>query len=261
MDYNLVMAPEDNLSETEAKQRAYYDSISETYDQHYGSEHNIAYREQILQDIFADESLQGAKVLDAMCGGGQNSAFFISRGCQVTGVDISENQCEHYIKRFPGASVLCASALETGLEDNSFDFVFTDSLHHLHPHVKQGVAEFHRVLRPGGALVVWEPSAGSVVDHARKLWYRLDKEYFEDNEASIDIARLAAEHSGQFELEDAIYGGNLGYVFVVLSMAMRIPVRWVDRYAPALLRAERALTPFQRRVNSLWVLARLRKVG
>ena len=92
-----------------------------------------------------------------MCGGGQNSTYFVARGCEVTGVDISEQQCALYAQRFPGQRVLCRSILDTGLDDDSFDLVFTDSLHHLHPRLDDGVREFHRVLRPSGSLVAWEP--------------------------------------------------------------------------------------------------------
>jgi len=250
---------ERTLSETEAKQRAYYDQISGTYDSHYGSDHNIAYRARVFDRFLGDEDLRGKKVLDAMCGGGQNTSYFVARGCDVTGVDISEKQCEHYARRFPESRVICGSALETGLESGTFDVVFTDSLHHLHPHVNDGIRELIRVLKPGGRLLVWEPAAGSMIDHARRLWYRLDRKYFEDNEASIDIARVCEQHAEALELERALYGGNLAYMFVVLSMALRIPVKLVDIYAPAAFWIEDRITPLQRQLTSLWVLAMFRK--
>lgn len=258
--YNRGMSTDEQLSDTEAKQQAYYDEIAETYDEHYGSKHNLIYRKRIFDRLLGGRDLKGAKVLDAMCGGGQNSAYFIERDCDVTGIDISAKQCEHYERRFPKSRVICGSALDTGLPDDSFDLVFTDSLHHLHPHVDAGVSELHRVLRPGGHLVAWEPAAKSLADHARKLWYKLDKKYFEDNEASIDIARLAVDHADKFEIEKALYGGNMAYMFVVLSMAFRIPVQWVDVYAPRMLWLEDAITPLQSRLTSLWVLASLRKI-
>lgn len=247
------------FSRSEQRQQRYYDRIAATYDQHYGSEHNLAYRARIFDRLLGGNDLAGRQVLDAMCGGGQNSAFFIARQASVTGVDISEKQCEQYRRRFPDSRVLCRSALDTGLEAESFDLVFTDSLHHLHPHVDAGVREFHRVLRPGGSLVVWEPSAGSAFDYLRKAWYRLDRTYFEENEASIDIERLARDHADRLHLERAVYGGNVGYLLVGLSMALRIPLRLVDHYGPALLRVEEALLPLQGRRTALWVLALLRK--
>ena len=58
-----------------------------------------------------------------------------------------------------------------------------------------------------------------------------------------------------------VYGGNLGYLLVGLSMALRIPLRLVDHYAPALLRVEEAVLPLQGRRTALWVLARLVKTS
>ena len=97
------------LTDSEEKQRRYYDRIAETYDQHYGSDHNLAYRERLFERVFGGVDLAGARVLDAMCGGGQNAAYFVDRGARVTGVDISEKQCEQYRRRFPGSEVVCRS--------------------------------------------------------------------------------------------------------------------------------------------------------
>jgi ubiquinone/menaquinone biosynthesis C-methylase UbiE len=38
--------------------------------------------------------------------------------------------------------------------------------------------EFYRILKPGGHLLLWEPSAGSILNLLRKIWYKLDKKYF-----------------------------------------------------------------------------------
>jgi ubiquinone/menaquinone biosynthesis C-methylase UbiE len=249
------------VSASEAKQQAYYDDIAATYDVHYGSDNNIAYRARVYDQLLGTWKLRGMRVLDAMCGGGQNSAYFIGKGADVTGIDISSKQCEHYQRRFPDSQVICGSALDTGLADASIDLVFTDSLHHLHPHVDRGVREFARVLKPGGHMLVWEPAAKSIIDRARKLWYRLDRKYFEDNEASIDINRLARDHAKLLNLENALYGGNIAYLFVVLSMALRIPVGLVDRYASAAFWLEDKLTPLQGESTSMWVLALLRKAA
>ena len=255
----MTTSPREPIGESESKQRAYYDSIADTYDDHYGSDQNLIYRTRVFDRVLGATQLRGRKVLDAMCGGGQNSTYFVGRGADVTGIDISAKQCEHYKRRFPDNEIICGSALDTGLPDASFDLVFTDSLHHLHPSVDDGVRELSRVLRPGGLLVAWEPSAGSVFDYARKLWYRLDRRYFEDNEASIDVRRLASDHADRLRLERAVFGGNLAYVFVGLSMAMRIPIKWLDYYAEPLFRVEDVLTAFQRRLTALWVMALFEK--
>lgn len=249
----------DLLSDEEAKQKAYYERIASTYDAHYGSDHSLDYRRAVYDSVMRDYPVEEWKALDAMCGGGQNSAYFIERGCDVRGIDISEQQCQHYKERFPDSEVTCGSALETPFDDGSFDLIFTDSLHHLPPYVDRAMHEFHRILRPGGLLLAWEPSAKSMFDYARKLWYRLDRKYFEDNEESIDFEKLARDNQDLFRLERVVYGGNVAYLTVGLSMAMRIPLHWVDYYARPAQWLETKLTPLQTRTTSLWALALLQK--
>ena len=247
------------LSDSEARQKAYYNEIAATYDQHYGSDEGLAYRTTVFDRVMAGQDMSGWNALDAMCGGGQNSVYFAERGCQVTGVDISEGQCDFYRQRFPDSEVYCRSALDTGLDDESFDLVFTDSLHHLPPHVNRGVAEFHRLLRPGGLFLAWEPSARSVFDYARKLWYRLDPTYFEDNEQAIDVDQLVDDNRHLFDLRDVVFGGNVAYASVALSMAMRIPLRLVDLYARPMQWVENVITPLQSRHTALWAVILLQK--
>lgn len=247
------------MSEAEAKQRAYYNQIAAEYDDHYASEPAMRYRETLFDRIFEDQRLEGLRVLDAMAGGGQNSSYFYRRGGRMSAIDISESQVEHYKRRYPDAEVVCGSALSTPFPDGNFDLIVTDSMHHLHPRVSEGMDEFFRLLKPGGRLVIWEPSAGSVLDLIRKAWYKLDRRYFEDNEESLDVEELHRDHSDQFDLTFKYYGGNLAYVFVVLSMALRIPVRAVKFYATPLLFLERLTSPLQTKLTSLWVLAEFKK--
>jgi SAM-dependent methyltransferase len=247
------------LSGVEAKQKQYYNEIASEYDRHYASPEALRYRQQIYMQILRDIPLEGKDVLDAMCGGGQNTAALAGTGCRVVGLDLSEGQCEQYAQRFPDARARCGSVLDTGFPDASFDLIVCDSLHHLHPYVNDGVRELLRLLRPGGHLLVWEPSAGSVLDLARKLWYRLDPKYFEENEAAIDLERLARTHAGALRMVRRRYGGNVAYLLVFTSMVFRIPVKVARYLAPVLMPVERALGILQTRLTSLWVLGLLQK--
>lgn len=247
------------LSENELKQKHYYNRISTEYDRHYGSANAIDYRKALYERALKNVRLEGVQVLDAMCGGGQNTAALVDQGCQFVGVDLSEGQVSNYQKRFPGTQVRCASILDSGLPSASFDVVICDSLHHLHPHVNQGILEMLRVLKPGGHLLIWEPSAGSLFDRARQFWYRMDRKYFEENEAAIDFQRIIRTHSQTMTPQSCRYGGNLAYLLVFASMAFRIPARWVPFYAPALMVVERFINLFQTRLTSLWVLALFKK--
>ena len=243
----------------EQNQKAYYDAIASVYEQHYSHPHAREYLRGVYDRMMGGTEMGGWTVLDAMSGGGQSAEYFFFRGSDVTGMDISEKQCEFYRRRFPSSKVVCASVFKTPFRDSYFDLIVTNSLHHVSPEMASVVRELGRILKPGGYFLIWEPTAGSVFDGLRRLWYRLDPAYFQEEEASVDLKQLLREHGDRFELVKKIYGGNLAYLFVYLSMAFRIPVRWVPHYARPFLILENILTRFQTRLSALWVSALFRK--
>lgn len=249
-----------NLSSEEQKQRAYYDSIAATYDRHYANPNALRYRHAVYDRLLANVDLKGKRVLDAMCGGGEGSAYLIARGADVVGLDISPECCKLYEQRHPGTPVVCRSVLNTGFADEEFDFILTDSLHHLPPYLGKCLDELHRVLKPGGLLCCWEPNASSILNLARRVWYKADTAYFEDNEQAVDLDRLVAGQGGRFLLERSLYGGHLAYMLVNCSMAFRIPEKAVGVYAPTLIALERLSRYRMPKALSLWVLALLRKL-
>ena len=107
----------------------------------------------------------GARVLDVGCGGGQN-ARFVARtypGVHVTGLDLSAEQIAragaHPDARGGRLTWLVgdAAAMDgAGLEDNSYDLVYSIASIKHWPDPRRGVAEMVRVARPGGQIVVVE---------------------------------------------------------------------------------------------------------
>ena len=253
--------PEPGDRDAEARQREYYNRIASGYDTHHFEPWALRCRTDAFDLLFRDEDLAGLSVLDAACGGGENSVYFASRGVELTGIDVSDRQCELYASRFPNHRVARASITHTELADASFDLVLTNSLHHLHPHVNEAVTELTRVLKPHGRLMLWEPNSGSFLDTLRKIWYRLDRNYFEPGESSIDFDRLIHTHSETLVEERRVYGGNLGHLFVMEAMIFRIPHRLMRLYAPACLRLDRIIRPLQGPRLSCWALALYQKRG
>ncbi|MBK7960872.1 MAG: class I SAM-dependent methyltransferase [Bdellovibrionales bacterium] len=234
--------------------------MASVYDKHYSSESAIAYRNCIFDAFLSDIDLQNQKMLDAMCGGGESSGYFIAKkNVQVFGIDISEKQCEFFKSRYPSVSVACGSILDTPFDDNTFDFIITESLHHLHPYVNGGVNEITRILKPGGYFMVWEPNSGSFFDMVRKIWYSVDRKFFEKNEASIDFQKLVKDHSHHLELVKKQFGGNVAHLFVMNSMLFRIPVAFVKIYGPFFIFIELLLNRIQFNFVSCWVLGLFRK--
>jgi len=248
-------------SKIEEEQKKYYNKIAEDYNKHYGNTYALQYRYSQYDLCLGDIDLKGKKVLDAMCGGGEATGYLLMRGARVTGIDISNSCCEIYHQKFPDCEIICKSFLDQTIceSEECFDLILTDSLHHLNPYINEAMEQVYRLLKPGGYFCFWEPSSGSLIDLIRKVWYRLDRTYFLQNEVSIDIKSLFDSPKIHFEKLKTIYGGNVAYVLVNLSMALRIPVGIVNFYAPLMIKIERFLQPIQCRLLSAWVLCLVKK--
>lgn len=101
-------------------------------------------------------------VLDVACGTG-DFAMAIARklksGSRVIGVDLSEKMLEYGRKKLPPVIQLEVGDAESlEFEDASFDRVSVAFGVRNFEHLEQGLSEMHRVLRPGGKLVILELS-------------------------------------------------------------------------------------------------------
>ena len=129
-----------------------------------------AYRQQVARydeeaggGIFAvdepvvAECLEGREpgvALDAACGTGRFAEFLARRGHQVIGVDSSPEMLSYARRRVRDADFRLAELDHLPLPDDSVDVVVCAlALVHV-PRLEPVLAEFARVLRPGGDLVI-----------------------------------------------------------------------------------------------------------
>lgn len=108
----------------------------------------------------------GAKrILVAGCGYGRHLAYFARHGLDTTGLDASRAAIEmaQELARADGLDLVlsCASATRMPFPSAAFDAVYDHALlHHLDASDRElAIAEYCRVLRPGGLLVVSALSA------------------------------------------------------------------------------------------------------
>lgn len=117
--------------------------------------------------------VKGKALLDYGCGMGEESIYFARLGARVTGVDISEVGIES-LRRRAAYHHLSVTALEmradpTEFANESFDLIHgLGILHHIG--IDRGLAEVHRLLRPGGVAVFLEPMGDSPVVESAKTW-------------------------------------------------------------------------------------------
>jgi ubiquinone/menaquinone biosynthesis C-methylase UbiE len=108
--------------------------------------------EPVMHEILA--ALPTSSVLDAACGTGRYAAHLAAQGHQVIGVDSSPDMVAHARTRAPQAEFVVGDLRQLPLSDNAVDIVVCAlALSHL-PTLEPPMAEFARVLRPGGYLVV-----------------------------------------------------------------------------------------------------------
>ncbi|MGA1994781.1 MAG: class I SAM-dependent methyltransferase [Bryobacteraceae bacterium] len=112
-----------------------------------------------------------ARVADIGCGTGLLARVFLEAGCEVTGVEPNREMREggeQILAGEPRFHMTDGRAESTGLAASAFDFVTAgQAFHWFDPPAAR--AEFHRILRPDGWLVlVWnerQPAAGFMTEY------------------------------------------------------------------------------------------------
>nr|MDT0658606.1 class I SAM-dependent methyltransferase [Micromonospora sp. DSM 115978] len=108
--------------------------------------------ETVVREII--ETLPVGTALDAACGTGRHTAWLADRGHRVIGVDSSPEMLARAHDRAPTAEFRPGDLCDLPLPDNHVDLVVCAlALTHL-PDLRPVIAEFARVLRPGGHLVI-----------------------------------------------------------------------------------------------------------
>lgn len=105
----------------------------------------------------------GERVLDAGCGTG-NLLHGLPAGAERHGVDASEAMLRRAAHRCPGA-VLQRADLDGTLPfpDGRFDAVLSSNVLYAVPRPEHTLRELHRVLRPGGRLVLATPRTAPTI--------------------------------------------------------------------------------------------------
>jgi SAM-dependent methyltransferase len=104
----------------------------------------------------AFERWAGRDVLEAGCGIGTDAVQFVRGGARYRGVDFSPKALELARRRpeLAEADLVQASITDLPFADASFDLVYSNGVIHHMPETRRAIAEFRRVLRPGGTAIV-----------------------------------------------------------------------------------------------------------
>jgi ubiquinone/menaquinone biosynthesis C-methylase UbiE len=129
----------------------------------HGQENKFSYAGREAQPDWADMMRQlvdpnGKIIVDLGCGGGIYSKAWVNLGAKrVIGVDFSEvmlKAAEETCIGIENITFRQGDALQTGLEDGTADILFARALIHHLADLPAFLAEAHRVLKPGGMIIL-----------------------------------------------------------------------------------------------------------
>ena len=141
-----------------------YDILAEGYARENETGPANAYYDRPAMLALAGD-VAGRRILDAGCGSGPLSAELRDRGAVVTGIDMSAGMLELARQRLGDDVRLQRADLESPLpfDDSSFDDVVSSLVLHYLQDWTAPLAEFRRVLRSGGRLIL-------SVNHPSQAW-------------------------------------------------------------------------------------------
>ncbi len=137
-----------------------------------------------FHNLYLKKNLPNGKVLDYGCGTGNNSVFFLDKGYEVWGIDVTESYKKlvkanmessgHNVSLMEKFAVLAPDATKLPYEDNFFDLIVANQVLYYLPteeHIKKIVREFHRCLKPGGTVFItmMGPKNYYIVYHAKQI--------------------------------------------------------------------------------------------
>lgn len=95
-------------------------------------------------------------VLEAGCGIGTDAVSFVRAGARYHGIDFSQRALDLARSRreLADAQIVDGSIVDLPFPDESFDVVYSNGVIHHIPETARAIAEFRRVLRPGGTAIV-----------------------------------------------------------------------------------------------------------
>ena len=165
-----------------------------------------------LREAF--KMLEGEKVLDVGCASGSISQHIAQLGFKVHGVDVLESSIKIAKEFFDheNATYEVRDIIKQPFEENSFDCIlFFETIEHVE-NPADFFKEFHKILKPGGVLILSTPNATSL----KNMLYALSYRKKEKRKLIIDEITTEQKHTGT-QLEH-IYNWDFPVLVRLLDM-------------------------------------------
>lgn len=146
---------------TQAEINSFWTTRSDNYSNYVTEELATSRPEAWLHQIQNQVPQGGSlRILDAGCGPGFFSILLAKAGHRVTGVDGSAGMLAHARKNAEAQGVspefLEMDCQRLSFADNTFDLVLSRNVTHIFSDHRQVYAEWQRVLKPGGVLLIFD---------------------------------------------------------------------------------------------------------
>lgn len=147
--------------EKDAPHAKYFEELGENFEA-FMSDYDVERRLSLIFDeLLADCTLEGARVLEVGCGTGRFTMELVRRGADLVALDIGLGLVEKS-SRSSSCSGTAASACCLPFADESFDVIVSSECIEHTPSPEEAIAEMARVCRPGGRVCLTTPN---------RLWY------------------------------------------------------------------------------------------
>jgi ubiquinone/menaquinone biosynthesis C-methylase UbiE len=231
-------------SDLNASEVTTQDEVSVSYaDARYQREYSLRYHRSVLERMTASPPPHGT-VLDDGCGPGLLLAHLEEHADleQLVGVDVSRGMLRQAQSATGTDDVLLleGDACRLPFLDESFDVVYARGLLHHLPDPVQGMSEIHRVLKPGGTVVVLEPNK-TIVSALPRVLARRGK-HFDSDHKNFRAGYLHDIVSERLIVRRTTFFGYLAYLVLgfpdILDFGRFLPMK---RLAPLLMAFDEAL--------------------
>ncbi|SOD84555.1 class I SAM-dependent methyltransferase [Streptomyces sp. Ag109_G2-15] len=166
--------------------RTFYDTIADDYAEHFRGMHTAKPLERALLATYVELVGVGGPVADLGCGPGPITAHLAALGLDVFGLDLSESMLTIARRENPGLRFEQGSMLDLPVADGALAGVVAwySTIHTPVDELPALFAEFHRVLSPGGHLLL--------AFQAGEQPLRLDRPW--GHPVALDFHRRRPEH-------------------------------------------------------------------
>lgn len=133
-----------------------FNLVAEYYDEYYNSEFGKkvdAVEKRLVEKYL--EKIPTKKALEVGCGTGHWTDFFINKGFEITGIDISKNMIDIAQKKnLKDAKFEIINIEDAPYPDNSFDNIFAITSLEFVDNRQKAIEQIYRILKPGGYLLI-----------------------------------------------------------------------------------------------------------